>query len=147
MIDPVTLLPRNKHDIEHVQALIELGYPGVAPILPNLLEWTQDPNWPVAGPLGEFLASIGDPIVKHVADILRGGDGGWKYTCIHFVVRNMRLEIAAQLTSSLDRLVTSPTPDDIREEVNLAAQEALDWLATGSWPPDKWQGRPPPVLL
>ena len=129
MTGPRSLIPRNKHDIERVAALLELGYPAVEPVLPQLLEWTQDPNWPVAMPLCTFLAAIGAPVVSHVAAILDGSDGGWKYSCIHFIVMKMHPETAIALIPVLERLVTAPAPNDVREEVNLAAQEALDWLA------------------
>ena len=80
-------------------------------------------------PLCTFLAAIGAPVVSHVAAILDGSDGGWKYSCIRFIVMKMHRDAAIALIPVLERLVTAPTPDDVREEVNLAAQEALDWLA------------------
>ena len=41
------LIPRNKHDLRRARVLVALGYPAVAPVLPELLEWLQDLNWPV----------------------------------------------------------------------------------------------------
>jgi hypothetical protein len=54
-IDLRELLPRNTHDHQAASAVIALGYPAVAPILPDLLEWLQDYNWPVSRPIAEFL--------------------------------------------------------------------------------------------
>jgi hypothetical protein len=52
-----TCIPKNKGVLAAAQAAIDIGYPGVAPILPQLLEWLQDYNWPVAHMLAPFLAS------------------------------------------------------------------------------------------
>ena len=81
-IDPRELLPRSTRDREAARAVIALGYPAVAPVLPDLLEWLQDYNWPVARPIGEFLASIPEPMVPHIRAVLDGNDLIWKYWCI-----------------------------------------------------------------
>lgn len=128
MTDPKSLIPRHKHDHERVEAVIALGYPAIASIVPQLLEWTQDPNWPVAIRLAKFLASIGEPIVGDVSEILAGADGGWKYACINMIIKRLPKAAAAQLTPQLIRLATAPTENDRHEEVDLAAKEALDWL-------------------
>src|SRR4051794_23281462 len=65
MGDVQHLIPQNKFDLKRAQAAVEVGYPAVAPILPELLEWLQDYNWPVAHILAPFLASIGEPLVPH----------------------------------------------------------------------------------
>jgi hypothetical protein len=57
--------------------LISLGYPAVAPVLPDLLEWLRDGNWPVSHPMGEFLASLPEPMAPLIWDVLRGTDDIW----------------------------------------------------------------------
>ena len=44
-VDPRDLLPRHKSDRERTRAIIGLGYPAVAPVLPEQLTWLQDGNW------------------------------------------------------------------------------------------------------
>src|SRR3954454_25322905 len=53
--DPRQLLPRDKLDVAGARAVIALGYPAVAPVLGDLLEWLQDCNWPVSRPIADFL--------------------------------------------------------------------------------------------
>ena len=132
MTDPKSLIPRDKHDHERVEAVFALGYPAIASIVPQLLSWTQDPNWPVAVPLAKILASIGAPIVTDIAGILAGTDGGWKYACINTIIKRMPKIAAAQLTPQLERLAIAPTDNDRLEEVDLAAKETLDWLRLGT---------------
>lgn len=123
------LPPRSKHDLERADAAISAGFPAVQPIVLQLLEWTKDPNRPVAHPLAKFLASIGVPVVGHVMAVLDGCDGGWTYACINTVIKHMPVEAAQQLIAPLKRVVAEPSADDLVEEVHLAAAEALDAIA------------------
>ena len=73
------LLPHEKGDTERAEAIVALGYPAVAPILPDLIEWLQDCNWPVAHVLSPFLAQIGLPLLPPVRAVLATNDYQWKY--------------------------------------------------------------------
>lgn len=73
------LLPRDKHDVAAVERLSALGYPAVEPVLPELLEWIQDINWPVARVIAPFLAGIGRPLAPQVRPVLRSSDEDWIY--------------------------------------------------------------------
>src|SRR5580704_8988639 len=95
-IDPRELLPRNKHDCQAASAIIALGYPAVAPVLPDLLMWLQDFNWPVSRPISDFLATIPEPMAPHIRDVLQGNDLMWKYWCIHVLISKMPREVAEQ---------------------------------------------------
>src|SRR5262249_44528772 len=57
----LALLPTGKHDVASARALVALGYPAVAPVLPQLLEWVQDINWPVAAVLAPFSRALARP--------------------------------------------------------------------------------------
>jgi Domain of unknown function (DUF5071) len=127
-VDPRSLLPRHKSDGERVRALVDLGYPAVAPVLPELLTWMQDGNWPVSFGIGPFLAAIGEPVVPLVREVFAGTDGIWKYWCIERIVRAFPPDVAEQLRSDLERLARHPTPNDQSEEVDERAHEALAWL-------------------
>jgi hypothetical protein len=126
--DPRALLPRHKSDGERTRALSALGYPAVAPVLPELLHWLQDGNWPIARSVGRFLASIGEPVVPLVRRVFAGTDGIWKYWCIELFVRELPRAVAEQLRAELQRLAFHPTPDDHTEEVDERARKALAWL-------------------
>lgn len=39
-------IPTDKHDLAAVANAARLGYPAINAILPELLEWLQDINWP-----------------------------------------------------------------------------------------------------
>ena len=130
MEDPRTLVPRHKQDFESVEAIVEVGYPRVAPILPDLLEWVRDTNWPVARPLSKFLVAVGQPIIPHISAVLRGTDGCWKASCLLGIVADLPNSAVEDLRPELECLVSSPTAGDINEEINLHAAEALQKLDT-----------------
>lgn len=77
--DLKTFLPRDKHDLDNVQLLINIGYPAVSPVLPELFEWIQDMNWPVTQKIALFLVDIGRPILPHIESVLKSNDSEWKY--------------------------------------------------------------------
>lgn len=107
------------------EAVVTAGYPAVAPILPELLEWLQDCNWPVSRVLAPFLASIGSPLIPHIQRILDTDDEIWKYWMISVIMRDS-FELASAFRDELERLVLSPTECEAREELNEVAQEVLE---------------------
>ena len=127
-IDPRELLPRNKHDHQAARAVIALGYPAVAPILPDLLKWLQDYNWPVSRPISEFLASIREPMAPLIRDVLEGTDLIWKYWCIQVLISKMPREVAEQFRPELIRLAEHPTSAEHIEGLDEIATEAIETL-------------------
>ena len=117
-----SLLPRDKHDVDRARALVEMGYPAVAPVLPKLVECLQDINWPVAHVLAPFLASIGEPLVPHVRHVLATEDDIWKYNVLTNVVASWPPEIVRQLKPELERLAWQPTANEVAEGVDDEAR-------------------------
>lgn len=124
MTDVRQLLPQSKFDTGRAKALIELGYPAVAPVLPELVEWLQDYNWPVAKALAPFLATIGKPLLPHIRRVLATDDDIWKYTVLSLLVED-RPELVQEIEQELYRLATTPTTNERAEELDQKAQEIL----------------------
>ena len=108
------LVPREKGDFENVRALAKLGFPTIEPILPELFEWLQNGNWPIARELGPLVASGGKVVVPHVRNILAGEDTIWKYFLIGSVVYGDR-ELVEELMPDL-LAIASTVPLDADEE-------------------------------
>ena len=125
MHDLSRLVPNDKLDLDTAQAAVDAGYPSVAPIVPELLEWLQDCNWPVAHVLAPFLASIGEPLVPHVARVMSSDDYVWKYWMIGAIMRYSPV-VAQSFRGELDRLVNSPTEVESRNELHQLAHEVLE---------------------
>ena len=122
--DPVALLPRDKIDTDKAEAIIALGFPAVEPILPALLEWMQDMNWPVAQVLQPFLADIGGPLAPHVRHVLGTDDDVWKGWLLRCIVAQSA-ELQTMLRLDLERLAACPTLGEKRETLDIVAKEIL----------------------
>jgi hypothetical protein len=125
MSNPRDLIPKNKSDVETARAAVNAGFPTVGPVLPELLEWLQDYNWPVAHILAHFLASIGDPLVPHVRRILEGTDEIWKYWIVSSIMSESEV-IAVAFRSYLERLTTSPRESESHEELDQLPRSVLE---------------------
>lgn len=118
------LVPLDKHDHEAAERAIAAGYPAVESVLPSLLEWMQDINWPVAQTLAPFLASIGEPLIPHLKTIFETDDEIWKAWIISEIVRESS-PLAKAFREYLERVADHPTPDEDGEYVSDIASEVL----------------------
>jgi len=126
-------VPKNKYDKESIAKARLVGFPEINVILPQLLEWLQDPNWPVARDVLDLLSYAGEEIIPHIRAILVSQNGGWKYSLLTIgLVSKLAPSIRKSIRDELQRLAENPTENDIREEVNLLSKEILFKWDTGS---------------
>ena len=118
-------VPKDKFDEAAVAAAQAAGFPALNPVLPNLLEWLQDINWPVARGLVPVLAGAGPEIVPHIRVVLAGDDGMWKSVLIGWLIGELDPGVRALLMDDLVRLAEAPTHDDKYEDVDEYAQDLL----------------------
>ena len=128
--DLAALVPRHKSDLQVARDVTGRSFAEIEPIVPALLEWTQDRNWPVAAILCPFFASIGVPLVPYLRRVFDTDDDSWKYEVIVSIVRPSP-ELCSALSKDLRRMADSPTAAEEKEEVNIVASEALESLAGG----------------
>jgi hypothetical protein len=119
-----TLIPQTKFDTDRAERAVAAGYPAVEPILPELLEWIQDGNWPVAKILAPFLGTIGTPLLPHIRRILATNDNIWKYWTLTYLVQGSP-DVVTALRDDLQRYADSPTPDERAEELDELARTIL----------------------
>ncbi len=118
-------LPQGKHDAAGAQALVDAGYPAVAPLLKGMLEWVQDPNWPVAFVLYPFLGTIGMPLAPFLREVLATDDEDW----IFFVISELiapSAALTAALRDRLQHLAEHPTPRARLIGLDELARDTLD---------------------
>ncbi|WMW80873.1 DUF5071 domain-containing protein [Undibacterium cyanobacteriorum] len=120
----IELIPRDKLDLERAEAAVAAGYPAVAPILPELMEWMQDMNWPVARALQALLAGIGSPLEPHIRRVLESDDLIWKYGVLRWIVAESP-ELIAIFTPDLQRLSMQANVAEQAEELDVLAHEIL----------------------
>ncbi len=118
-------LPRDKFDFERIDEVKLMGKHEVAPLIPGLLEWIQDMNWPIAPQVVEILLDHPDEIVPHIRAVLATEDDIWKYWCLEYVVRRLPNHYQQMLIEDLKRMETDPTEGEKLEEVDKLASEIL----------------------
>ncbi|MED4531811.1 DUF5071 domain-containing protein [Metabacillus fastidiosus] len=82
-------LPRHKHDFERVNELKRREREEILPLLPFLIEWMQDMNWPIAHDIAELLLTFPNEIVPLIKDVLAGNDDIWKYWCLKVLIKSV----------------------------------------------------------
>ena len=118
------LLPTDKTQTAKAEALVLLGFPMIEPILPKILEWMKDMNWPVAQVFQPLLAGIGIKLAQLIRDVFETEDDVWKYWVVTAVVRESPA-LASELRPELSRMAKNPTAGEQAEGVSELAREVL----------------------
>lgn len=118
------LIPKDKGDTETAEQLKNYSFEDIEPIIPDLLEWLQDMNWPVARPISEYLVSVADKITSHILAVLQDDDELWKYWMV-VVFGNASERPDDLLMNEFKRMANHPTQSEIRDEVNEVALDVL----------------------
>jgi len=118
-------IPKDKHDLGSIGRANRIGFPALNPIIPELLEWVADANWPVARGVGGLLSNAGLEIVPHVKTILKSEDWIWKLWTVELVLNDIRFDVLAELHEDIERLANYPTSEEQLEKVDIAARELI----------------------
>lgn len=122
------LVPKDKSDIETAQKLFQYSYEEIKEIVPELLEWLQDMNWPVARYVADYLLTILDKIEVDVFEILKGNDLVWNDWLLTVFGMHIKSE---DIKKEILRLAISPSENEKRECLNETAIEIArdrNWL-------------------
>ncbi|MBW3625574.1 MAG: DUF5071 domain-containing protein [Armatimonadetes bacterium] len=119
------LLPRDKYDIERANALVSYGYPAIRPVLPELMDWMQDMNWPVTYQvISPFLRSIGTPFIPEIRRVLAEENYDIKRSLLIDVVRESR-EVAQEMKEDLKKIASMQPENDEDEDLQEIAADIL----------------------
>ncbi|TKJ83398.1 DUF5071 domain-containing protein [Paenibacillus sp. CFBP13512] len=122
------LIPETKFDFGAIQRLQQLEPQQLIPILPELLVWLQDINWPVAMPMSKILLTVPNEIVPHVRDVLHTDDTEWIEWCLQYIVVFLPVALIRKLEPEIRRIADSPTQWEYETESHITAQEILATL-------------------
>ena len=114
---------KDKFDEEVIDRLKALSFEQINPIIPELLEWLQDINWPISGPIVQLLNPFVNRITPEIIKILKTDDGLWK---LWILVTITRTTTDPLLLAEIERIAKFPTRDEIEEGVNLEAISILN---------------------
>lgn len=114
------LIPKDKSDIETAKKLFQYSYFEVKEIVPELLQWMQDMNWPVAKYVADYLLTILDSIEIDVFRILKGDDLIWNYWILMVFGMNINSD---QVKNEILRLANFPNELEKNEFLDEVASE------------------------
>jgi len=57
--------------------------------IPDLLEWLQDMNWPIAQDMEDLIADYEEYLVPHIRAVFKTSDGSWKYFLLHGLINRL----------------------------------------------------------
>lgn len=117
------LLPQDKGDLAAVERAAAAGWPTIEPILPHLLTWLQDLNWPVAPAVAQLLVRVGEPVVPVIRQVLAGDDDLWRLWVMQAVVAEMGEPVIRELRVELERVVAG-------QDENGASEKAAELLGS-----------------
>lgn len=128
MEDLSIYLPRDKHDFERVYNLPNLNPSIVTSIIPRLVEWLQDINWPIATEIAEFLIKHSEQTIPHIVGVLKTTDDIWKEYSLEYFVKKLPVHLIQEFQADLIRIAYTPTEGEKLEEVNETAKEILEMI-------------------
>ena len=120
-----SLVPKSKFDLDTANLAVAAGYPAVESVLPELVEWLQDFNWPVAHVLAPFLAEIGLPLIPQIDHVFSTKDETWQYWMIVCLLSHND-DLYEYYKQKLVQLAESPSANDRQHDLDGVARETLE---------------------
>ena len=121
--DLLKLLPFNKEDVSAAERITALPLEKIEPIIPPLLTWLQDLNWPVAQVLTPYLKGMGIKLQQEIAKILEGNDVMWQYWVLVELVNVPDLSLAKSLEDKLTKIISGDCDPTVKEEAQKIIQK------------------------
>ncbi len=120
-------LPAHKSDLIAVEHLKMEPSERVIPLLPELMEWLKDMNWPVAQAILPLMVKYEDETTRIAGEILKPDqeDDIWKYWIITQFVPALSNRNQHILMNEIRRIAYHPTNGEQTEEVDEVAREYL----------------------
>ncbi len=126
------LMPANGDDVAAATAVVELGYPAVAPVMRDMVRWMRVAESSVADTFARFFAEVGAPAVNGIAEGLMRGNCWLRHRVFCQILPKWSPELIRQLTNVLTVIATQPDAydNDLRSVAVLAKHRLADheWL-------------------
>ena len=121
------LIPKDKFDQTTIAELMKLTQEEIRPIVPELIEWLADFNWPVAPEVAKALALFPDSVIGELKKQLtpEADDDILKYWILVGMIPLFEKEKQLLFLPELQRIVENPTKGEVLEFV---LEEADIWL-------------------
>ncbi|KAJ7512985.1 hypothetical protein B0H11DRAFT_1948288 [Mycena galericulata] len=119
-------VPCTKHDDLGIRMLELVETAEMQPLIPGMLEWLQDRNWPPFRGCWTQLARFPELAIDSIREVLRTGDDGcWKEALLNFLESEMPVKMRERGRVEVERIAQQPTQDEIENDAWEAANDCL----------------------
>jgi hypothetical protein len=118
-------IPKNKHDFETVERIKRADNQSIQEVLPQIFDWLEDINWPVAKELVKVLPKFDELIIPFVVDLMHRPDGLREYSIYYNMLPLLTQSQLQLLKEELERVAHNPSPFEKEEEYDKIAVEYL----------------------
>ncbi|CAM3502153.1 DUF5071 domain-containing protein [Brevibacillus invocatus] len=118
-------IPQHKMDHEKTGQLKKLDKDLIRSVIPELMTWLQDGNWPVYPEIRDVLLPLGNELVPHIRYVLETTDEDWKYFVLTGLVSKLSKETIVQMKPELIRIAYNPSESEAASELDEVARELL----------------------
>jgi hypothetical protein len=108
-MDKSLFIPKSKYDFETVERIRLTDPKNIQDILPQIFQWTEDINWPIAADLVNILAGFDEMIIPFVRDLIRDPDGLREYSIYYFMLPLLSNKQLYLLKDELERVANNPS--------------------------------------
>lgn len=117
------LIPKDKFDTSTIDELMKISEDEVKIILPDLLYWIADFNWPVAKDMINVLKRFSNNLIPHIQIVLRANenDDMLKYWIIKELIPVLSKEAQNKILGDIKRICDCPS---MTEEIEGVRDEA-----------------------
>lgn len=124
--DTKNLVPNNKEDLNFIHNLKLKSISEIRDIIPQLLEWMQDMNWPQAPLIADYFSPYINEIQEELISILKSNDVMWKYWILHSLILHSEITPSQKILLEVKNVYLNATPHDKEAEVDIIASEILE---------------------
>ena len=111
-------IPNDKFDLAAIERARALGFPALNPHIPALLEWLQDPNWPVYQATADLLAEAGPPLLPPIRAVMNSADTEWIWSLLNGLCPRLPPDLFERLKPDIEGLRTR---SDLRDHPDIPA--------------------------
>lgn len=131
------LLPQDKFDNKNIEKLKMLEDKEIKLLIPELLEWLQDYNWPVADDVLQVLLQRENLVVPCVKEILEGSvDVSWFIWLMDLLIPTFTKEHKEEFREILYKIKNMEVVDEdteaLAEEAEKCWEKCFNQNVTGS---------------
>lgn len=125
------LIPKDKFDTSTIDELMKISEDEVKIILPELLCWIADFNWPIAKDMINVLKRFSNNLIPLIQNALSAdeSDDMLKYWIIRELMPVLSKEAQKQLLTDIKRICDFPT---MTEEIEGVCEEAKEFIENQS---------------